>query len=254
MRERPTCGSSADHPRKCLLANTTPVTPLIRITTALLAAWLAAACSNIGNIDPEGSPDTSTTVTRDGSTIVYSGALSDQANHQVQALIDTDTRTLRIASRGGEIHLGMDLGQLVFLHGLDVEVGEHCLSSCANYVFPAGRRKILHRHSQLGWHGGAFQPMRIDDARMRQAYEDYIGPAQARETAYFRQIGVSQRSTTLGQGEAYARYADCVGWRYTIDAMAQLGMRHVVLADGQWRPDDRFDGKCIFTINDVTGG
>ncbi|MGX9608655.1 hypothetical protein [Acinetobacter sp. T63] len=49
----------------------------------------------------------------------------------------------------------MDLGDLVYVHQLNVEVGQYCFSSCANYVFPAGKVKYLNWCSQLGWHGGA---------------------------------------------------------------------------------------------------
>lgn len=226
---------------------------------ALAMVWGVPACSTAERRSaapnaerPAAAPDAPTTVVRQGDTIVYTGALSDEANRTLQGLIEPGTRTLKISSRGGDIHLGMDLGELVFQHGLNVEVDGHCFSSCANYVFPAGRSKILHRHSLLGWHGGAMQAMHIDDPQMKKMYDAYIGPARAREAAYFQKIGVAQQSTTLGQGPAYKPYAHCVGWRYSLQAMAQLGMRQIVLADGDWQPAPQFDGQCIFTITDAT--
>ncbi|WP_158650434.1 hypothetical protein [Acinetobacter indicus] len=34
------------------------------------------------------------------------------------------------------------------------------------------------------------QPMQFDDADMEQAYQQYIGPMRARETAFFQKIQV----------------------------------------------------------------
>ncbi|MCP0915748.1 hypothetical protein MUB05_03960 [Acinetobacter indicus] len=66
-------------------------------------------------------------------------------------------------------------------------------------MFPAGKVKYLNWRSQLGWYGGAMQPMRFDDADMEQAYQQYIGPMRARETAFFQKIQVQQASTIAGQ-------------------------------------------------------
>lgn len=216
---------------------------------------LLAACAPL----PQGSGpsasssavDAPTRVHRQGDTIVYTGPLSDAANRQVAALLDARTTTLRISSRGGEIGLGMDLGDLVFGRGLNVEVGAHCFSSCANYVFPAGKRKILRRHSLLGWHGGALQPMQFDDPKMQAAYEVYVAQARQREAAYFQKIGVQQQSTVYGQRDEFKAHADCVGWDYSPAAMAALGMRRIELADGVWQPDRTFEGKCLFRVEAV---
>lgn len=232
---------------------------LLRVRLLLLAvALLLSACAqrphDRGEAPPaaSASADAPTRVYKDGDTIVYTGPLSDAANQQVAALLDARTATLRISSRGGEILLGMDLGELVFSHRLDVEVAEHCLSSCANYVFPAGRMKILGRHSQLGWHGGALQPMRFDDARTQAAYEQYIGAARQREQAFFERIGVSPLSTVYGQREEFEAQRHCVGWDYSPAAMAALGMRDVVLPQGGWQPGRAFEGRCLFRVETVT--
>ncbi|HGE8268061.1 TPA: hypothetical protein ACGD2I_002570 [Aeromonas hydrophila] len=49
----------------------------------------------------------------------------------------------------------MDFGEWVFNKKLDVQVDGYCLSSCANYVFPAANNKLLGRHAIIGYHGGA---------------------------------------------------------------------------------------------------
>ena len=58
-------------------------------------------------------------------------------------------RLLKVTSSGGDITLGMELGEWVFRNGLDVEVVDHCFSSCANYVFTAGKAKYLNPDAVL---------------------------------------------------------------------------------------------------------
>lgn len=153
-----------------------------------------------------------------------------------------------INSRGGEIGLGMDLGELVYEHQLNVEVPKYCFSSCANYVFPAGKVKYLHFRSLLGWHGGALQKMQFEDAEMAQAYQQYIGPIREKEQAFFQKIKVQQESTIAGQSAEYDQYKDCVGWRYSRNKMAEYGIDQVRYKHGFWWPKASFEGKCIFTI------
>ena len=194
-----------------------------------------------------------TRVSREGDAILYEGYLSAEANEAARALHDAGVKRLVIDSRGGEINLGMDLGEWVFANGLDVEIGSECLSSCVNYVFPAGRQKLLGASSQLAWHGGAFQDsesmLQNLSAEEAAAYAAYIGPARERETAYFTRLGVDPRSTIEGQRPEYARHAHCAGWRYSLDAMAQLGIRNVHVTAASWQPSDLVDEKCIFVID-----
>ncbi|WP_168416686.1 hypothetical protein [Acinetobacter indicus] len=100
---------------------------------------------------------TETEVTVQENVLIYTGPLSQDANTRAAALLKQfpQVQTLKITSQGGEIGLGMDLGDQVYAHQLNVEVGQYCFSSCANYVFPAGKVKYLNWRSQLGWHGGA---------------------------------------------------------------------------------------------------
>lgn len=61
-------------------------------------------------------------------------------------------RLLVIDSEGGEIEAAMRLGKIVRDHGWDVAVKNKCLSACANYVFPSGKRKFVLPNSWVGIH------------------------------------------------------------------------------------------------------
>lgn len=60
-------------------------------------------------------------------------------------------------SGGGDALAALALGILIHRHKWDVEVVDHCASSCANFIFPAGTTKYLNRHSLLLFHGGPYQ-------------------------------------------------------------------------------------------------
>ncbi|MCO8047281.1 hypothetical protein [Acinetobacter towneri] len=182
--------------------------------------------------------------------LIYDGPLSPEANARAAELLKQSDKidTLKINSRGGEIGLGIDLGNLVYDHQLNVEVGQYCFSSCANYVFPAGKVKYLNLRSQLGWHGGSLQKMQFESAEMEQMYNDYIGPIHAKETAFFQKIKVQQSSTIAGQAPEYEKYQDCVSWRYTSKKMRSFGIDQVRFKQVLWLPKSSFENKCIFTI------
>ncbi|MGQ5523079.1 ATP-dependent Clp protease proteolytic subunit [Chitinimonas sp. PSY-7] len=63
---------------------------------------------------------------------------------------------LYIESSGGDIVDGMTLAEWVLEKKLNVKViGKGCFSSCANYVFPAGRKREVAKGSIVAWHGSA---------------------------------------------------------------------------------------------------
>ena len=55
----------------------------------------------------------------------------------------------------------MKIGLWIFDHELDVIVDELCFSSCANYIFTAGKNKIIEKDAIVGWHGSEQQDQRL---------------------------------------------------------------------------------------------
>ena len=77
----------------------------------------------------------------ESDALVYQGEISKQNNLDAFTFYqDASVKpsVLVITSGGGNIDLGMDLGEFVLEHNLDVRVDTFCFSSCANYVFTAG--------------------------------------------------------------------------------------------------------------------
>lgn len=92
-----------------------------------------------------------------GDTLVYRGNLSVASTRAwqqaVAALPPGQLRRLVIASGGGDTVEGRRLGRWVHQANLRVEVDTICFSSCADYVFPAGRSRAIRSGAIVGWHG-----------------------------------------------------------------------------------------------------
>lgn len=108
--------------------------------------------------------------------------------------------TLEITSTGGDVEAAIDLGEFIFNHQLSVYIPELCLSSCANYLFTAGKEKIITNQTVLGWHGGALQKNLISDSNLT---EQQLLHLQKKEKEFFQLIKVDQRICTLGQEPPY---------------------------------------------------
>lgn len=204
--------------------------------------------------------DTATQAFVDRNELMYVGQLDEQANARLFALYDglkDKPATLSIRSAGGPTGAGLALGRWVREHKLDVKVMEYCMSSCANYVFPAGIHKLVSNFAVIGLHGGlASTTFTWDEATQkmlaglppdqRQALVDKmtapIKEEAKQEQAYLKALGVRADYVTLGQQEKYKHLQDdpnVLGWTYTLEDFGRLGIRDITVINPPWRPAAR---------------
>lgn len=188
----------------------------------------------------------------EGNSIVYDGLITKEANDTFLKLCTKDVSRLILNSNGGEINLGIDLGELVFDHNLDVEIRDHAFSSAADYVFPAGKNKYLHKNSTLGWHGGASSDYGwLFSTLMKK----YLKKTRNREILFFKKLQIKKEIVSYGQRPEYNKYNDgsYVGWTYSINALNKLGVKNIILLDGTWEPNyiSSNTGQKIFTIENI---
>ena len=174
-------------------------------------------------------------------TVYYEGTISVERNRQFFTSIrGRQVERLVITSNGGEVEAGIALGEWVFEHQLDVEIERYCLSSCANYVFPAGRNKFIREGGVVAWHGNyhhlAETGLWTDDVdfRMERTGEDYetakrhiheqVGRLVQLERDFFHRIGVDQYLCWVGKRPPYI--APNYYYLSTRD-MARFGVTHV---------------------------
>lgn len=189
--------------------------------------------------------------------LAYVGKLDKDANKRLFALYESlqdKPKALSIRSLGGAVLVGIELGNWLQAHKLDVKVMEYCLSSCANYVFPAGKRKIVSNFAVIGFHGGAKSTYVSMAAASKKALADkpqevkqmaalMIKDLQAQATQeekYFKAIGVQQDMVSRGQESRHLMlYKDnpkAVGWTYSADDFARLGVGNIVVVNPPWSP------------------
>lgn len=212
----------------------------------------------------------------DSGYIKYSGTISRKKNELVEKLYNkakTKPKRIIVSSEGGDVEAGMELGTWIIKNELDVEIGSYCISSCANYVFLAGKKKILNAKSLLGWHGGVLQRSDLpfmdnnylkdvsaltNNCETRELKEKYKKNLQFHfkenfneilnnECNFFKEIGTDYSIILIGHHMKY--YSRIVGfdlWSYRIEALINLGVKDIVLKDGEWLPPEDIDGKTIF--------
>ena len=207
---------------------------------------------------PTYAADEATQVYLGNGELNYVGALDEDANTRLFALYDgaaTKPSMLSIRSQGGPVNLGMALGRWLRERQLDVKVLEFCLSSCANYVFPAAREKVVSNFAVIGYHGGPSSG-KVGLDKSTQAMIDAMPPAQRkafmndidrsidadgeRERAYMRSLGLREDLSTLGQQERYQQHfradPDVLGWTYSLEGFARLGVRNITVINPPWKP------------------
>ncbi len=181
----------------------------------------------------------------EADTVYYTGPVSAAQNRELFAkLADRKVGRLLITSTGGEVEAGIALGSWVFAHGIDIEVVKYCLSSCANYVFSAGRHKTIRPGAVVAWHGNYNHLVQTglwqDDiaARRERTGEDALTARQrvhaeavrlARlEQDFFARIGVDEYLCWIGKQPPYsvANY-----YFLSTDDMARFGVQDVQAPD-----------------------
>jgi hypothetical protein len=147
---------------------------------------------------------------------------------------------LRITSAGGYVEAGIALGRWVHRNRVEVVVADHCLSSCANYVFPAGARKVIRPGAVVAWHGSyrhlvetglwrgdvgyrmaARREGRATATRRARAEAERLA---ALEDAFFRDIGVDPFLCWVGKVAPH-RVPDY--FTMTVAHMARFGVTEV---------------------------
>ena len=188
-----------------------------------------------------------------GPELIYTGSITPKGVARARALLDASPQVRKVVvnSGGGDVAAGMDFGDMIHARGLDVKVsGGLCMSSCANYVFTAGRRKTIEPGSLVIWHGSMLQeglfeqldpgtlvhpqgrPLRWWERRMaaravRLDFERLL----RRQNAFYARLGVDGAITVIGQRMG----CDCQ-WTLRVKDMAAFGVRDVAAPDGYGQP------------------
>lgn len=195
-------------------------------------------------------------------TLVYQGEITKDNNSAAFSLFENakvKPEVLAITSGGGNVDLGMDLGEFVLNHALDVSVESFCFSSCANYVFTAGKNKWLGEKALLGWHGDAAsaywrdsdidamvrdlegEEKRTKWQALRRHYNNVTQNSVARERRFFERIGTDRALLTIGLSKEFVQAAvkqKARGWTIAPSLLEQMGVKNIKFLTQPWFPKD----------------
>ncbi|MBY0362625.1 MAG: hypothetical protein K2X45_12030 [Phreatobacter sp.] len=121
-----------------------------------------------------------------GSTLCFTGDVDAATAGRAETLLaDRGLTAMVVTSDGGEVRAALRLARAVRSRGLLLVVKGDCISSCANFLFPAARTKAVAPESLLIFHGGIAPG----------AFGGLFGHGEERELlaetrAFFREIGV----------------------------------------------------------------
>lgn len=206
----------------------------------------------------------SATITLEDSTIVFEGDIDLNTYRDFLSVVrgkEDQITTIRINSPGGFTDQGILIGEWIFEHGIDVIVDEACFSSCANYIFTAGKNKIIGKDAIVGWHGSDQQDPFIaagygismpdlyarDYDEMKEwgetlpgeTKEDFVASILAMdaerddgEQRFLDTIGVNLYLMNYGflpdQFDYYMiEQTEYGGWTFSIEDMAKFGVHNV---------------------------
>jgi hypothetical protein len=254
-----------------------------RVAAALLLAW--GACARAGIPADLDSAKVEPAIVRvDGDTVYFTGHISEASAdvfaQAVAPLQRGQVTRLVVSSRGGDTVPGRRIGQWVHDMGLVVEVEKVCFSSCANYIFPAGRGRVIRADSFVGWHGNE-RAFEVDAKRAGKTLEEFMRPqfepslakstleerdglsadaffarqiggmrqSIAEEGKYFTQIGLDDAFAACGVGDVLEQRPDFMdqwGWGFTLADMEKLGLAHTsYLGDGPYEANRRFQSFLV---------
>jgi len=245
---------------------------------AILAACVMGAAGWASAASPESHPPEilrakaePATIHFQGDTLYYTGNLSKASTVAFDAAVAGIRRgqvtRLVISSGGGDTVAGRHVGRWIRDMGLVVEVDVICFSSCADYIFPAGRARVIRADAFVGWHGNERQ-FHLLAARKGVSLTDLLAqyvPKDAspeQRTAFFQDFAETTKVTMKDEADFYAKlslndafavcavgdvlekrpgYAGQIGWGFSLADMARLGLTNTVyLGDGAYEDVARF--------------
>jgi hypothetical protein len=260
-------------------------------SSCVLAACLTAAVAGIipGSAAAETNPPDieraraePAVVRVEADTVYYTGNFSQASSKTFDAAVEGVPRgritRMVISSGGGDTVAGRHVGRWVRDMGVVVEVDVICFSSCADYVFPAGKARVIRADAFVGWHGNERQfdviaarrgERVVDLPQLRRLVPEGQSPEQQR--AFLEDVVRSIAVTQKDEADFYARlglsdaFAVCAvgddleqrfgfegrkGWGFSIDDMTRLGLTNVVyLGKGSYEKDSSRFRKYLAQIS-----
>jgi hypothetical protein len=201
----------------------------MRLMFIFLLGITLSACSSLRPLSQDA--ELSQVKRIDDETILFTGTITRVSVAQFQKALTPNTKKVLLDSPGGYARFAIEMADSIFDRNLDVEVTNRCFSSCANYLFPAGRRKIIGKEGVLMWHGCGKYDSYLDQVNHqkltennKESYEEFIGLEQK----FLNKIGMDEFICWFGMIPPYnSRF----GYTLSKQDMERFGIRGIEVRD-----------------------
>ena len=200
---------------------------LIKGLINLLMIVGLASCATFDKSKNRLKTELSRVNTVDDETIAINGLINEYTAERFRKTITSKTRKVILNSPGGYTLPAIEIGNLIYDRGLDVEVVDLCGSACANFIFPAGRRKIINNDAIVAWHGSNSYLLYQDKQKNIIRTEGWLTSLNKEideENRFFKKIGVNGFICWFGMVYPYNTW-----YSYTLNKndMEKFGIRGV---------------------------
>ncbi len=213
-----------------------------------------------------------------GESIIFSGSINESSNAKLFEAFDKAEKpptSLTITSGGGFVGAGLEMGEWIVENNLDVYIPSYCSSSCANYVFTAGRRVTLGSMAVVSWHGSPVADDLVEGTAQEQTRrkgvlkslkklnpelenpEAYWDRIRAQNRRFFRAVGVHPVITMLSSvadKSSLEQFTKAGTWKnygayISIEDMRYFGVDNVsVVKDKTWKPRSNIPGTALIKV------
>lgn len=180
----------------------------------------------------------------DAKTIRITGILGPPVETAFREALSDQVQVVIITSEGGVTESALAIAELIQSRGLNVVVRGYCLSSCANYIFIAGKSKDVEKDSLVGWHGGhSFTPIRPGDSEaavrerfvlLRREQMLYLRAAASLDLVIYSGLVTMGKMESSSQSTADREYSLWCPDRTELERLGVTGIRSF------WFPDEGF--------------
>ena len=194
-----------------------------------------------------------------GSILVYDGII-DQPSYdhfrRIVAASDVVIKTIQIRSNGGDTSSSLMMGEWIFDQGLDVVVEDYCFSACANYIFTAGRGKVIKDGSVVGWHGSNLTSEFVAndlgitlEEQLKQEFDASMedAPIQVESSAHYKMLFSQYKRSYLRQAGDEREFLEKTGVNPELMTYGFLSEHHDAL---HTEGDDHYS-LWTFSIEDM---
>ncbi|MBC3920399.1 hypothetical protein H8L32_23245 [Undibacterium sp. CY18W] len=139
-----------------------------------------------------------------------------------------------LISPGGDVGAAIALARWIKQRDLDVQVRTFCISSCANYLFIAGKNKYIESEALISWHGSVEQK---NFRNFQTEYENIKEKSEKKEV----ELSEVERRFLIDMAKKYVRLKEIRELQQKFfsdmkvdEEITRLGQEPILYSMGRW--------------------